>query len=349
MERNKSNTKRYIVDAGKGKKLVSCPYSCYEDGRDITAYVIPPKGYVLTGFKLDSTDTDLFYDGRLIAIYEKATLWERMTSNPMITLTIFAVIIAIVLFFIFHKPKSATQPSTPPQNEVLSTIEDSISELSAITTEPRTTVLENESRNEQEAARTTIASPRSDTTKRPNTMAFHERVINIPKPKYLTDISGENSNSTESTMQKRNDGPNLNQNGNTMQQRDGSQTTSQNGSTMQQQNGNIAPVQNESTMQQPNVNQNQNQEYTLTSTDNDTQFKQEFWSMIHHRSGSMDAYTDLYNKYKGKVKGKEYDYLRGTILKDTPTFKSWYSSLRNIPASEIQGIETISDLKQKLN
>lgn len=334
MDKNKPNAKRYIVDAGKGKKLVSCPYSCYEDGRDITAYVIPPKGYVLTGFELDTTDTDPYYDGRLIAIYEKATLWELMTSNPMITLSIFAIIIAAIVFFIFHKPKPEPQPILS-QNEVVSVV-DTISEPAPSTDS------EIQPGIQQESAKSTIAAPRSDTATRANTMAFHDRVNSAPKL-------------SESTMRMPSESATPKPNESTMQIQNGSSTPKQMESTMQKQNeSTTTPKQTENTMQMQNGSsttpkQNESLESTLSSSDVDIQFKQEFWSMIHRRSGSMDAYTDLYNKYKGKVKGKEYDYLRGTILKDTPTFKNWYSKLRNVSASDIEDIETISDLIQKLN
>ena len=45
--------KRYSIDPGKGKKMPGCPYSIYEDGRDVKDYIIPPKGHVFVGFKYD--------------------------------------------------------------------------------------------------------------------------------------------------------------------------------------------------------------------------------------------------------------------------------------------------------
>jgi hypothetical protein len=78
------------------------------------------------------------------------------------------------------------------------------------------------------------------------------------------------------------------------------------------------------------------------------QFKQEFWNLVYSRNGQMDSYDALFNKYKGSVKCKEYDYLRGTILENTAAFKAWKSKLLNIPVSELQSITTIDALKQKL-
>jgi hypothetical protein len=63
----------------------------------------------------------------------------------------------------------------------------------------------------------------------------------------------------------------------------------------------------------------------------------------------MDAYTDLYNKYKSDVKGEEFDYLRFTILKDYVTFKAWYDNLRSIPVTQLQSIESVDALKNKIN
>ena len=63
----------------------------------------------------------------------------------------------------------------------------------------------------------------------------------------------------------------------------------------------------------------------------------------------MDAYTDLYNKYKSDVKGEEFDYLRFTILKDYVTFKAWYDSLKKIPEQQLSNITSIAELINKVN
>ncbi len=78
-------------------------------------------------------------------------------------------------------------------------------------------------------------------------------------------------------------------------------------------------------------------------------FKQAFWALIHQRTILMDAYDTLFKDNKGKVEGEEYDYLRYTILKNSTAFKEWTAKLQKIPASELETINTVNDLKSKLN
>jgi len=77
-------------------------------------------------------------------------------------------------------------------------------------------------------------------------------------------------------------------------------------------------------------------------------FKQAFWTLIHQRTILMDSYDTLYKDNKGKVEGEEYDYLRYTILKNSTAFKEWTGKLQKIPASELETINTVNDLKSKL-
>lgn len=77
-------------------------------------------------------------------------------------------------------------------------------------------------------------------------------------------------------------------------------------------------------------------------------FKQAFWTLIHQRAILMDAYDTLFKDNKGKVEGEEYDYLRYTILKNSTAFKEWTAKLQKIPASELETINNVSDLKSKL-
>ncbi len=78
-------------------------------------------------------------------------------------------------------------------------------------------------------------------------------------------------------------------------------------------------------------------------------FKQAFWTLIHQRAILMDAYDTLFKDNKGKVEGEEYDYLRYTILKNSTAFKEWTAKLQKIPASELETINNVSDLKSKLH
>lgn len=84
-------------------------------------------------------------------------------------------------------------------------------------------------------------------------------------------------------------------------------------------------------------------------SDKNTLFKNEFWDLIHRQEKQMDAYTDLYNKYKGNVKGEEYNYLRFTILKDYTNFKRWQYNLKKIPEDQLQTIKSIDVLKNEIN
>ena len=82
--------------------------------------------------------------------------------------------------------------------------------------------------------------------------------------------------------------------------------------------------------------------------DPNIQFKKDFWALIHQRTIKMDPYHELYVNNKGKVSGEEYDYLRYTILKDFANFKDWREDLMDIPESQLQSIETIKELVQKM-
>lgn len=83
-------------------------------------------------------------------------------------------------------------------------------------------------------------------------------------------------------------------------------------------------------------------------TDPNVQFKEEFWSLVHQRTFTMDSYHDLYTNYKGKVEGDEFNYLRYTILKDYVSYKAWYDNLKKIPESQLQSINTIDELKKRI-
>lgn len=83
--------------------------------------------------------------------------------------------------------------------------------------------------------------------------------------------------------------------------------------------------------------------------DPNVQFKKEFWSLIHQRTTMMDPYDLLYKDNKNKVEGEEYEYLRYTILENFASFKAWSGKLHKVPVSELESINTINDLKRKLN
>lgn len=91
------------------------------------------------------------------------------------------------------------------------------------------------------------------------------------------------------------------------------------------------------------------QETQQPAVDPIVQFKNEFWSLIHQRTILMDPYHELFVKYKGKASGEEYEYLRLVILKDYATFKEWSGKLHEVPVSDLKNINTITELKSKLN
>ena len=113
---------------------------------------------------------------------------------------------------------------------------------------------------------------------------------------------------------------------------------------------------NESSEQPETVDQNKQpevqpvkEEPVLQPDDPTVMFKKEFWSMIHERNASMDAYTELYNTYKTKIKkGEEFDYLRFTILKNYVSFKAWHEQLKAIPENTLSSIESISELNKHI-
>lgn len=113
--------RRFSIDAGMGKKMDGCPYSIFEDGHDVEDYIIPPKGFVFTGFKYVPTPDNQIYDGRLVAQYEREPLKERLFSvmHYLVWILIIAVIIGIitVLTIGVFKPQKPQNREAAPQNK----------------------------------------------------------------------------------------------------------------------------------------------------------------------------------------------------------------------------------------
>jgi len=249
--------KHYCIDAGKGEKMEGCPYSFYEDGHDVEEYIIPPKGYFFTGFKLQLTPDNQIYDGKLVAQYEKEPLKERMT--PVLQVAIWVLIIGIIIGLItvlavgvFKPQKPQTQVPEQPQNE-----------------NPYTPVI--------------------DTVEEIDTASFSAIDTTAVTAAQATEDSIIAADTTK-----------------------------------------LEPVE------------------VTPPTDDNTVFKQKFWTLIHERSVMMDSYDSLYKQNKGLVEGEEYDYLRFTILKDSPSYLEWISKLRRIPNGELESIESIDALKSKI-
>ena len=124
------NERRFSIDPGKGKKMDGCPYSVYEDGRDVKDYIIPPKGYKFKGFRFDPDASNQIYDGRLIAEYEKESFVVIFKSNLwkfVLALAIIAVITVVVILAVnvFNKPKT-DKPTKKPETTTL--VKDTVKE-----------------------------------------------------------------------------------------------------------------------------------------------------------------------------------------------------------------------------
>ena len=129
MSKNTENNHIYYVDAGIGTKSYSCPYTHYEDGRDVYSYVFPPRGYELTGFKLEPYESDNFYDGKIVAQYEKIPFSNKLSDNLWLyILAAIAIIgvLAVLAFYVFDFPRKPNptqqQSNTPPSAYFVDTI-----------------------------------------------------------------------------------------------------------------------------------------------------------------------------------------------------------------------------------
>lgn len=255
MEFNKE--RRFSIDPGKGKKMDGCPYSCYEDGRDVKEYIIPPKGYIFKGFRFDPDASNQIYDGRLIAEYEKESFNDVLKSNLWKFLLAIAIIavIGVVVFLalgVFKDPKPKPVKDPKPAVTVTDTTStDSVVSPAAVT-EDNNTVTPTEVAPEPE----------------------EKPVVAVEEPKP--------------------------------------------------------------------------QDEPQPADDPSARFKKDFWDLIHQRTLMMDSYDNLYKDNKDKASGEEFDYLRHTILQDFNHYKDWSAKLRKVPASELENINTVADLKQKL-
>lgn len=274
MEMTDFKEKHYSIDPGKGKKMDGCPYSIYEDGRDVKDYIIPPKGYVFEGFKFDPEATNQIYNGKLTAEYSKEPFKDTLKANLwkfILAFVIVAVISIIVILAagVFKDPK----PNRPPKET--------------------TTVVDTKDSKKDNDKKEKKDKKKKDRKKndKDNVVEQNEATATVVEPQPVETVPEVKETQEE---QKK-----------------------------------IEP--------QPVVN------------DPNVQFKQEFWTLIHQRTIMMDPYDALFKVYKNKVEGEEYDYLRFTILKDFPSFKEWYGKLHKVPVAELEKINTIDDLKKKLN
>ena len=252
--------RRFSIDPGKGKKMDGCPYSIYEDGRDVKEYIIPPKGYIFKGFRFDPDASNQIYDGKLTAEYEKEPFNDILKSNLwkfLLALGIIAIITVVVILAlnVFNKPKPVKTPE--PVVVVSDTTKDKNSETVQPIETKDTLAIANE---------TEKASDKDDDV--------------------ILDLSAKKDTVKEEPQPEADD---------------------------------------------PTV-----------------KFKNDFWTLIHERTIMMDPYDNLFKDNKNKVEGEEYEYLRLTILKDFNSFKAWSGKLHKIPVSELESINSINDLKNKI-
>ena len=80
-----------------------------------------------------------------------------------------------------------------------------------------------------------------------------------------------------------------------------------------------------------------------------TQFQENFWSLVHQRTATMDDFYNLFVKYKKRVKCEEYDYLRLVILQNFATFREWNRQMLLIPPDELQSINDIPTLQERID
>lgn len=255
--------RRFSIDPGRGKKMDGCPYSTYEDGRDVQDYIIPPKGYLFKGFRFDPDASNQIYDGKLIAEYEKEPFNNVLKSN-LWKLALALVIIGVITFVVL-------------------------------------------------LAANVFKSPKTD------------KPIRDPKPVAVTTDTVKTVDTTPAVAIQKND------------------TVIPKDTVKPESNDVIIDLNAKTDTEEPEVTPT-----PPAADDPNVLFKQQFWTLIHQRTIMMDPYHELYVNNKDKVEGEEYDYLRFTILKDFSTFKAWYGKLHDIPASELENINTVNDLKKKI-
>ena len=304
--------KRYYIDPGKGEKKYTCPYSCYEDGRDAKEDIIPPKGYVLKGFKFEPHSSDKYYDGKLIAEYERAPFVVRLEQNKwkyIIALLAIGIIIAVLYILgVFSKPNP---PHTPPVRPLVTT--DSL---------------------------------RADAPVVDSALALADSVINSDTVALIADNSTTPKDEPKVEVPAvKEEKPIQKEEATTPAAKEATPTVKETTPAVKE----ATPAEKENKkVEEQQQNTVQTQEAESPDNTPTAKFKQEFWKMIHNKNGQMNSYDALFNKYRGRTKCQEYEYLRKTILHNTAAFKAWRSKLFNIPDSDLQSITTIDALQQQI-
>lgn len=325
-----SEEKRYYIDPGIGKKKHNCPYSCYEDGRDVKEDILPPKGYVLKGFKHIPQSSDKRYDGKLIAEYEKAPFATRLKQNlAMYALFALVIVVALIVLSILGVFSKSTKHETPQPTPIEVTKLDTVVKQDSVLTDTVNETIPVTKDTKQTVAETTPtqtitpAQPSTPSDKTPAAKTEPEAVKTEPiVDKTETPVAKPEAPVTkpETPVAK-------------------TETPAAKTET---------PVAKTETPTKPIESSIQTEGTTATNAT--AQFNQEFWKLIHNQERNMSTYHALYGKYKNSnLKNKEFFYLYLTILENTAGFNAWKAKLVQVPANEIKSINTISALTEKLN
>ena len=111
--------KQYRVDAGEGKIHPNCPYSCYEDGHDIKEFITPPRGCVLSGFKLEPEPDSSGYDGRLVAQFAPKSKNPKWKTNLVFAAGFLLLVAAGIMYYSVFKNYHPTTDVPQPEPIVI--------------------------------------------------------------------------------------------------------------------------------------------------------------------------------------------------------------------------------------
>lgn len=181
--------KRYSIDPGKGKKMDGCPYSNFQDGHDVQEYIIPPKGYVFSGFRFDPDASNQIYDGKLYALYTKEPFQLRLRSNSWKFVLILAIVLIIGLIILLSlgvfkgsnsSNKTAQEPITEAETKPTTKLERTDNNLTAYNSKPKNAAQnteKTESTKTEQVQDKLVAQPQETVqpaASEPNSVFIHE-------------------------------------------------------------------------------------------------------------------------------------------------------------------------------
>lgn len=305
----------YYVDPGIGKKRSGCPYTFFKDGRDVRLYIQPPRGYELVDFKYEPFESDDFYDGKIVAQYKKLPFFIRLRKDPVLLSVTVLCIIGVVggLYYYFNDSQHDPATEMYPIRNIKTETDVLLDDTTQAQVDTSLAIIDTAMivvDSSMIADTSMITEGILDTVPETEEIATEEVVVEEIKEETVTVKEEE-----------------------------------------------IAPVKEvvepkekvEEITPKPELKAEPTQEAQPTETLTKEQFRQEFWSLIHHKETKMRTYGDLYRKYKDQnFKNKEFFYLYLTILENGYAFDAWKNNLLNIPDDELKSIRTISALTEKL-